>query len=264
MASEYFYTQNGVEYGPVSSADLRMLALQGTLQPTDMVIKSGKRRWVPAGSVVGLFSNRTVPPPLPQSPPPLPVLPPPLPQSPPLLPALPPPLSVVLVAEEIEEVMQPEVLDVEPVEPQYDPALEPQYEQPVAHSQSGPSQAPGCLAAIPFLGILYLICIPIGLFIFPPLALVILVGGVAYTWWTKCPSCGKWCARLDQGRVLLDQAGGYRNVLRTDVHYMGGERVGQTMRQEQVHVVKSMYENYYYCKYCSYAWTGISTETQEG
>lgn len=54
----YFYTQNKQKRGPVSSAQLKQLAVSGQLQPSDQVMKEGSNKWVPAGSVKGLFPEQ--------------------------------------------------------------------------------------------------------------------------------------------------------------------------------------------------------------
>lgn len=55
MAQRWRYVRNGQECGPVTTADLRLLADQERLLPTDMVCKDGSTQWVKAGSVKGLF-----------------------------------------------------------------------------------------------------------------------------------------------------------------------------------------------------------------
>lgn len=56
--------------GPFTSAQLRQMAADGRLLPTDMILKAGSQKWVPAKDVKGLFAQAasTAPPP----PPPLP------------------------------------------------------------------------------------------------------------------------------------------------------------------------------------------------
>ena len=55
MAQRWHYQRGGQEHGPVTTADLRLLADSERLQPTDMVRQEGTTKWVPAGSVKGLF-----------------------------------------------------------------------------------------------------------------------------------------------------------------------------------------------------------------
>lgn len=55
MASRWFYTTGGNEFGPVAGAVLRRLVNAGKLLPTDLVMKEGTDQWWPAGSVKGLF-----------------------------------------------------------------------------------------------------------------------------------------------------------------------------------------------------------------
>jgi hypothetical protein len=51
------YVREGRVCGPVTAADLKLLADAGMLQPTDQVCKEGAARWVPAASVRGLFDG---------------------------------------------------------------------------------------------------------------------------------------------------------------------------------------------------------------
>ena len=55
---EWFYTQQGEIYGPVSSTDLRAAAHLGFLGPDDMVRRSDRTDWVAARSVHGLFKKK--------------------------------------------------------------------------------------------------------------------------------------------------------------------------------------------------------------
>jgi hypothetical protein len=70
MASDYYFTRDGKQYGPVSASQLRTLAETGRLQPTDKVRKEGMANWVAASSVKGLFTTPgpvSVPPLYPES-----------------------------------------------------------------------------------------------------------------------------------------------------------------------------------------------------
>ena len=71
MADQWHYAKGSEKHGPVSSSELRRLARDGDLQPTDLVHKDGMADWAPASRVKGLFdkSSRTAPPPLPPNPP---------------------------------------------------------------------------------------------------------------------------------------------------------------------------------------------------
>jgi hypothetical protein len=57
MADEWYYTIQGQQMGPVSTAELRQLAAQQRLQPTDLVWKEGMPKWVPAANTQGLFAS---------------------------------------------------------------------------------------------------------------------------------------------------------------------------------------------------------------
>jgi hypothetical protein len=63
MSTEWFYTKDGEQLGPVSSKQLSQLAASGELQPTDLVWKEGAPDWKPASIVKGLFAETTTPPP---------------------------------------------------------------------------------------------------------------------------------------------------------------------------------------------------------
>lgn len=55
MAGQWFYAASGGQAGPVDAAELRRLADEGALQPTDLVWREGMPEWVPANKVKGLF-----------------------------------------------------------------------------------------------------------------------------------------------------------------------------------------------------------------
>lgn len=59
MASQWYYSRNKRKLGPVSSSELRQLATAGQLLPTDMVLKVGHDKWIPATAVKGLFADNT-------------------------------------------------------------------------------------------------------------------------------------------------------------------------------------------------------------
>jgi hypothetical protein len=59
MANEWYYTLNGEQQpAPASAAQLKQLATNGVLQPTDLVWQEGMANWAPASSVKGLFGAR--------------------------------------------------------------------------------------------------------------------------------------------------------------------------------------------------------------
>jgi hypothetical protein len=58
MATEWYYTINGQQApAPVSAAQLKQLATNNQLQPTDLVWQEGMATWMPASSVKGLFGG---------------------------------------------------------------------------------------------------------------------------------------------------------------------------------------------------------------
>ncbi len=56
MAAEWHYSKEGQEFGPISSSELKALAVSGRLSPTDAIWKNGMTERRQAGSVKGLFS----------------------------------------------------------------------------------------------------------------------------------------------------------------------------------------------------------------
>jgi hypothetical protein len=56
MASEWFYQVMGEQVGPISSAELRKLAQQGTVSRDTLVKNAPDGIWVPAVRVNGLFA----------------------------------------------------------------------------------------------------------------------------------------------------------------------------------------------------------------
>jgi hypothetical protein len=62
MANEWHFTRNGQPAGsPVSAAQLKQMATDGQLQPTDMVWQDGMTAWTPAAAVKGLFPTARLP-----------------------------------------------------------------------------------------------------------------------------------------------------------------------------------------------------------
>jgi hypothetical protein len=62
MSSEWHYTKDNHQHGPISAASLKQLADNGGLRPDDLVCQEGSDHWVAAKRVKGLFSS---PPPIP-------------------------------------------------------------------------------------------------------------------------------------------------------------------------------------------------------
>jgi len=58
MSAEWFYLKNRQNLGPFSQDQLRQLAQQGQLLPTDLVWKNGMANWSPANSIPGLLPGR--------------------------------------------------------------------------------------------------------------------------------------------------------------------------------------------------------------
>src|SRR5262245_42153650 len=55
--AQQWYTRAGQQQGPVSANDLRRLAEQGQLLPTDLIWAEGMKEWVPAGQSARLFPS---------------------------------------------------------------------------------------------------------------------------------------------------------------------------------------------------------------
>lgn len=55
MSSQWLYSRDGTEHGPVSFSELVASAKTGKLLPTDLLWKEGMAEWKPAGSVPKLF-----------------------------------------------------------------------------------------------------------------------------------------------------------------------------------------------------------------
>jgi GYF domain 2 len=58
VADQWYYACDGQQWGPVSSASLREMAVHGVLQPTDLVWTEGMSQWAPASLARGLFPSR--------------------------------------------------------------------------------------------------------------------------------------------------------------------------------------------------------------
>lgn len=68
--TEWYYSQNNTRSGPVSGERLVELLLSGTLQPTDLVWKTGMGEWTPIANVAEFAVH--LPPPMPNRAPPAP------------------------------------------------------------------------------------------------------------------------------------------------------------------------------------------------
>jgi len=59
MASNWLYSLNGQQNGPISAAKLKQLAADGGIGPDDLVCQEGSSNWVPAKRVKGLLPPTT-------------------------------------------------------------------------------------------------------------------------------------------------------------------------------------------------------------
>lgn len=57
MASEWYYSRDGEDHGPVSSVELKSLATKGVLRRTDLLWKEGMAEWKPASDFPRLFPD---------------------------------------------------------------------------------------------------------------------------------------------------------------------------------------------------------------
>jgi hypothetical protein len=62
---EWYYTRNKQQCGPVNSTQLKELAAQGELLPSDLVWKDGMTEWVSASTLKSLFAEAGAPTPVP-------------------------------------------------------------------------------------------------------------------------------------------------------------------------------------------------------
>src|SRR5438874_1877094 len=53
--AKWYFESNGLQYGPVTVGELRLLAAAGRLRPTDRVRKHNMAKWARAKAVRGLF-----------------------------------------------------------------------------------------------------------------------------------------------------------------------------------------------------------------
>lgn len=59
METQWYYTEQGQPFGPVSPEQLKELVKSGRLQPSDLVWKVGMAKWLAASQVKGLFPETT-------------------------------------------------------------------------------------------------------------------------------------------------------------------------------------------------------------
>lgn len=64
MSAQWYYAKDNDRHGPISSGELKQLARDGVLKPTDLVWKEGMPDWQPASRVKDLFGDvpQTAPP----------------------------------------------------------------------------------------------------------------------------------------------------------------------------------------------------------
>jgi len=58
MPHQWYVARNNKKHGPFTAAKLKELAAQGRLHPTDMLLREGMQKWVPASTVGGLFPEQ--------------------------------------------------------------------------------------------------------------------------------------------------------------------------------------------------------------
>src|SRR5262249_33971135 len=52
---QWFYARDDKQHGPVSGAELKLLAASGRLTAADLIWREGMEEWAPAGRLKGLF-----------------------------------------------------------------------------------------------------------------------------------------------------------------------------------------------------------------
>jgi uncharacterized RDD family membrane protein YckC len=83
MAGEWYVGKNGQQSGPFTSRQLRQMAADGQLSPTDLLWKEGMNDWAPCSSIKGLLAESSpASSSLPRRPSPRPTAPPPRPAAP--------------------------------------------------------------------------------------------------------------------------------------------------------------------------------------
>ena len=60
MADQWYYSQQGQQFGPMSTLQIKKLATAGELQPSDLLWKEGLESWIPANRLKGLFDAETL------------------------------------------------------------------------------------------------------------------------------------------------------------------------------------------------------------
>lgn len=61
VAQLWYYKKDGTKHGPVTSQQLKQLAVSGELRPSDSVCRDGRDEWKPAKAVNGLFAVKSSP-----------------------------------------------------------------------------------------------------------------------------------------------------------------------------------------------------------
>jgi hypothetical protein len=63
--AQWYFSQAGVQQGPVALGELQQIVARGKIKPTDLVWQAGMPQWVPAGNVPVLYGPGIAPPPIP-------------------------------------------------------------------------------------------------------------------------------------------------------------------------------------------------------
>jgi hypothetical protein len=66
MPEQWHYSEGNEKLGPVSRDELRAMAADGRLAPTDLVWRDGMSKWTEGKRVNGLFPSKVGPPPVPR------------------------------------------------------------------------------------------------------------------------------------------------------------------------------------------------------
>jgi hypothetical protein len=251
MSSWYFSKDGKQRLGPFTSDQLRQLAAGGLLEPTHMVLKAGKRKWVPAGFIPDLF--------------------PPTSQSP---------------ADQPHELIA--TAEVQPVAPG---SPDPPGDAASETGEARRTRERTFWLALAIVGVLVLLPVPVVLLasldkqtmmVVGGLLIVLLVGVVIAGRPTICPDCKRWWARVLVSRHPVEQKKCYGLVTRRAYtsssgsvsgtsHHLGEldyqtlngstSSSGTTNWKERVPVIRTTYLLTYRCRYCHTCWE--RTEVKE-
>lgn len=93
--------------------------------------------------------------------------------------------------------------------------------------------------------------------------IILIIGGYAYH--TSCPKCKKLFARQLTNVELISKEPFYKTITRKDVTRDRHGRVKETNeREEQIRMIRKVYDEHYICKKCSHTWIVQDEQEIEG